>query len=153
MSEAAGHQAALYGRRVAAMNERTVEEHPPRLIAAADANPYAVPSERYLQTAFLSAAGRWGMIVSDEEHAVVGGTAAFIEALVESYPAVVPPRLVGQDGWYASENAVAPEDQVIEFIRAAPEWSNDLSRWLPKHLAHVYGPAAVDTLLARAGVV
>ncbi len=39
----------------------------------------------FLENALYSASGAWGVLLSHEEHAVLGGTAAFVGAVKESY--------------------------------------------------------------------
>jgi hypothetical protein len=127
------------------------EKEPPRYYAVTDDEE--PESERYLETAWLSSSGRWGMIISHEEHGVIGGTEEFIQALRVHLPALEQPREVRPDGTLEpTDEWIQIDDQVIAFIQAATEWSHDPASWLPDHLAHVYGENAVADLIAKAGV-
>jgi hypothetical protein len=94
-----------------------------------------------LETAFVSATAQWAIIVSHEDHAVAGGNRAFIETLAE----LIPP-FIAADG-----ESVQAREQVVAFLREVKESWQEPMRWLPRHLAHVYGEARANELLHAAG--
>jgi hypothetical protein len=150
MCESPGHNEPLHGRLSKPEWDRDFDQHPPRYYAVSD--DIEPPSDRFLETAWLSSSGRWGMIISHEDHAVIGGTTDFIDALRKHLPALEIPQEIRPDGTLEPAEWIAIDDQVTAFIRAATEWSHDPGAWLPDHLAHIYGDGAVDSLIAKAGV-
>jgi hypothetical protein len=79
-----------------------------------------------VETAFISAAGQWGVIVSHERHAVAGGSNTFVECLADHFPAAV------DDG-----ALIQPRDQIALFLRDVRQSWHEPMNWLPDHLAHV----------------
>jgi hypothetical protein len=89
-----------------------------------------------LENAVYSPNGKWGMLVSQEQHAIVGGSASFIRSLSNSFP------------------------NYGESASAFTVFWNDLHRragidvgWLRPVLAHVYDDERADALLADAAQV
>ena len=52
--------------------------------------PYDV-IESVLENAILSSSGKWGMTISEEDHAVIGGVPEFMQMIAESFPATKSP--------------------------------------------------------------
>ncbi|HEY8644680.1 MAG TPA: hypothetical protein VIL77_02240 [Gaiellaceae bacterium] len=94
------------------------------------------------ETAFISPSAQWGILVSHEDHAVVGGPAAFVETLAERFP----PFTEG-DG----SQSVPARDQVTMFLREVSDRWQDPMSWLPQHLAHIYGNNRAGALLREFG--
>jgi hypothetical protein len=89
-----------------------------------------------LENVIYSPNGLWGMTLSDEQHAVVGGPELFMETLFAHLPSL--------------------EDKHIqEFLDL---WKYNRDRlganigWLPQLLRHVYGPAKARKLMEEAGL-
>jgi hypothetical protein len=89
--------------------------------------------------ALYSPSGRWGMLISLEEHAIVGGTPDFLERLLSDYPERAPGWLItGSD---PPPLPVEPRDQVRSFLRVRRDTRGsklDLEALRPL-LVHVYG--------------
>jgi hypothetical protein len=97
-------------------------------------------------SALYSPSGRWGMLVSLEEHAIVGGTPEFLERLLAEYPERAPGWLItGSD---PPPLPVEPREQVRSFLRERRDSTRsklDLEALRPL-LVHVYGGHADDLL-------
>jgi hypothetical protein len=104
--------------------------------AGADANHWQLRGTDYaayqrlasvgvLENALYSPSGRWGLLMSHEQHAIAGGTARFIHELLATHPEwqKSPTRFV--DDWLYRHH----HDHV------------DAS-WVPQVLRHVYGSGA-----------
>lgn len=89
-----------------------------------------------LENAIYSPRGKWGMIISHEQHAVVGGDNIFLSTLL-------------------SHLLVSADEQLKEFLAT---WKNNYSRfgsnidWLSGLLTHVYGVEKAKTLLLQIGL-
>jgi hypothetical protein len=77
-----------------------------------------------LENALYSPEGTWGILVSHEQHAVVGGSEPFLKALAAEFPGFRESRVEFLRFWYDLRDRRA----------------TDVS-WLPELLAHVYGAA------------
>jgi len=76
-----------------------------------------------MRYALYSTRGNWGLIVSEEEYAVLGSREGFMDVFKEAYPE-----------W---------ESQLPQFLdmwREKKGWGSDVS-WLPALTKHVYGRA------------
>ena len=89
----------------------------------------------FMENAIYSTNGLWGLIISHEDHAVIGGPPRFIEGITRNLPDV--------------------GGQIREFLAT---WKDNRDRlgyeidWLPRHLTHVYGTERAQSLLAEAGL-
>lgn len=89
-----------------------------------------------MENAIYSTQGSWGLVISHEQHAVVGGPPRFIEALKANLP--------------------GGESQVHEFLDT---WKDNRDRlgyqidWLQRLLAHVYGADRAQRLLVEADLL
>lgn len=86
-----------------------------------------------MENAIYSINGTWGIIISHEQHAVVGGPNIFIDALKTNMPDI--------------------ENQVQEFVSAWKYNRDHLGSeigWLPQLLIHVYGMEKSQKLLINA---
>ncbi len=89
-----------------------------------------------LENAIYSPKGLWGMMVSQEQHALVGGCDIFLNTLYAHLP-------------------VSEDEQVREFLIT---WKDNRDRlgsktdWLPRFMTHVYGPEKAQQLLVDAGL-
>jgi hypothetical protein len=90
-----------------------------------------------VETAVVSPTGRWGILISHERHAVVGGSPAFVETLVE--------RLPGSSD--RGGESIPTRDQVRVFLREVRDGWHEPMAWLPGHLTHVYGKECAEALL------
>jgi hypothetical protein len=90
-----------------------------------------------LETAVVSPTGQWGILISHESHAVVGGSPAFVETLVERLPGS------GDRGG----ESIPARDQVRVFLHEVRDGWHDPMAWLPGHLTHVYGKERAEALL------
>jgi hypothetical protein len=75
-----------------------------------------------VENALYSVQGRWGVIISHEMHAVVGGDDLFIESFKESYPE-----------W---ENQLS---NLLEIWREYKNFPNANTSWIPILTKHIYG--------------
>jgi hypothetical protein len=107
------------------------------LAPAKDASTFGPTGE----TALISSSAQWGILISHEDHAIVGGPAAFVEALIEGFPPFE------EDGG----QSVPACDQVTVFLSEVRDGWQDPMRWLPQHLAHVYGNDRAAALLKEFG--
>lgn len=88
-----------------------------------------------MESAIYSTTGSWGLLISHEQHAMVGGTAAFMDSLLVAMPGL--------------------EIQVTEFLVT---WKDNRDRlgsdvtWLPELLEHVYGPEKAYRLMQAIGM-
>lgn len=93
------------------------------------------PSFRVLENAVYSPSGKWGILFSHEQHAIVGGSPEFMSTLTREYPDLT--------------------QSTVEFLRY---WSDVSQRhgtsvkWVPLLLAHIYGREQAKILLAKAGL-
>ena len=86
-----------------------------------------------MESAIYSTCGTWGLIISHEQHAVIGGSPGFIKILNSNLPGV--------------------ENQIQEFLSAWKYNRDHLGSdvvWLQKALAHIYGTEKAQWLLADA---
>jgi hypothetical protein len=83
-----------------------------------------------LQNVIYSPNGRWGIMASDEHHALLGGPSAFVETIQQSIPDL--------------------DHHVYEFLDAwcynRANYGSTLD-WLPGLLRHVYGRETAERLL------
>jgi hypothetical protein len=74
----------------------------------------------YLETAIYSPTGRWGLMISHEDHAVIGGSNQFINTFNENYP-----------------NSKEGCNNFLEMWRANTEQFNSDISWMRKFLEHI----------------
>jgi hypothetical protein len=85
-----------------------------------------------LENAVYSPEGKWGIMVSHENHALLGGTASFVDNVRNLVPNL--------------------DNQVFDFLAA---WEHNKlefgssTDWLPTLVKHVYGEEAGETVLAH----
>jgi hypothetical protein len=138
----------------------------------------APPLERCL----CSTQGNWGFLFSHEDHVVVGGVSAFVDALLDDFPPIheapvnfdvtseMEPWLPeggagGADmvAHYESQGArrtppligVSAREQGAAFVAEVRRWRDDNGAtidWLPGLLAHIYGDTDAQLMLDRAGL-
>lgn len=83
------------------------------------------------ESALWSPSGGWGLLVSHEQHVIVGGTNEFATQLLAHVPDA--------------------DEQAKSFIRDVAHYASDIKGtvpWLRSLLIHVYGEARADGLLA-----
>lgn len=89
-----------------------------------------------MENAIYSVNGSWGILISHEQHAVIGGANLFMETF--------------------KRQAAGAEDQVQEFLSTwrnnRDQWRECKLDWLPGLLSHIYGPHHAKQLLAAAGL-
>jgi hypothetical protein len=142
--------------------------------------PYDVVENPGLETALFSPAGTWGMLISHEDHAVVGGPAGFVQMLAEHFPATELPT---QNFFMGAREPEWPEEgapvgdvvdaltaagtpfplssgqafgdgQVLAFLdfwKGMRDWSGRFNDWLAPHLHHLFGEREAERLLAEGG--
>jgi hypothetical protein len=98
----------------------------------------------HTDNALFSAAGAWGVLVSHEDHAVVAGSAAFVDALLQSWPAYTEP---GGHPVTARQGAAAFVNELL-CLRGSDVRDHAMRTWLPSLLVHVYGREEAARLLA-----
>lgn len=104
----------------------------------------AVSASPPVETAYVGSSGLWGLIVSHEDHAVVGGPRRFIEKLADDFA----PSTSLTD---ATTPAAAQVDDFLAAVRGWRASSEGTPDWLPELLRHVYGDARSEELLRSAG--
>jgi hypothetical protein len=98
---------------------------------------YKLSSPFVLENTLYSHEGKWGMIISHEQHAVIGGSDLFLDTLF-------------------SHLLVSADQQLTEFLST---WKENYTRfqtdiaWLPELLAHVYGEEKAKVLLMQVGLM
>ena len=111
------------------------DEWPYWEIDLSEAEPYdGIPFIQ--ENSLFSQEGHWGLLVSDENHALAAGAETFVETLVSGLD---PPDLDGQ---------------ALRFVGHYAELQASTGRrydWLPVLLAHLYGEERAAELAARAG--
>jgi hypothetical protein len=102
-------------------------------------------------TALISKNGRWGMLISDDDHAVVGGSSLFIDTLA----AVFPTRSdLLEYGWIDEHTTTTPPPvQLAAFLRLVRKNQRDPMTWLPTNLRHLYGAEAANNAMREAGLI
>ena len=88
-----------------------------------------------LERTLYSPSGRWGLMISHEDHALLGGEAVFFEAMREAIPGF---DNIGQVQHFLSD---------WRYYNA--ETGADVS-WIPDLLTHVYGPELAEKMLEDA---
>lgn len=138
-----------------------------------DGAPYDVV-DPFIDTALFSPAGTWGMIISYEDHAVVGGPPEFMRRLAADFPATeLPPQNVLMGGrepeWpdgsidevvgamaaagtplpLASGRAFGDGQALafVEFFRALRAADRHPRPWLAPLLRHLFGSEHAERLL------
>lgn len=108
-----------------------------RVLWAVDLNDYRSywepPADAWwvmIENAIFSPTGRWGVLISDEAHAISAGSTEFDIALSAG---------LGPGNTGASEDWLA-------YWRTMAQDGADIS-WLRLHLAHIYGAPAAERLL------
>ncbi len=100
-----------------------------------ESDPYAgIPFIR--ENSLFSREGAWGLLVSDENHALLAGDETFVRTLVSGLD---PPDL---------------DDHALRFLAQWAELrasTRQRYEWLPVLLAHLYGDERADELAERAG--
>ena len=85
-----------------------------------------------LENAVYSPEGKWGIMVSHENHALLGGTASFVDNVRRLVPNL--------------------DNQVFDFLAAWEQNKIEFGSntdWLPTLVKHVYGEEAGETILTR----
>lgn len=104
------------------------------------ANYYPTVKVYGTNNAIYSPSGKWGILISDEDHAVVGASGDFVATV--------------------SNHVAEMDSQVYEFLgywkeihekRDRPGKRIDLT-WLPRQLSHCYGKEKAKTLLEESGL-
>ena len=135
--------------------------------------PYDV-IESVLENAIFSSSGKWGMTISEEDHAVIGGVPEFMQMIAESFPATKSPsRHMFRHPTELEPAADASLDEILEEFVAKSDaipmatdqpfgdgqalafisfWkalsSGGLTQpWLPTLLRHIYGAEHAEHLL------
>ena len=84
-----------------------------------DGAPYDVV-DPFIDSALFSPAGTWGMIISYEDHAVLGGPPEFMRMLAAAFPPTeLPPQNVFMGGREAEWRDGASIDEVVDALVAA----------------------------------
>ena len=100
--------------------------------------------------------GKWGIIVSHEFHAVVGGSARFLGTLTARFPPVQPFQEVHPPLYEVHEprSPIPAKQQVYEFLRDWKERKEQGAKmpWLLRLLTHVYGSERARRLLQDTGL-
>lgn len=111
------------------------DESPYWELDLSESDPYdGIPFIR--ENSLFSQEGGWGLLVSDENHALVAGDETFVQTLV---------------------SALDPPDLDAHALRFLAQWVELRARagrgydWLPVLLAHLYGEGRAADLLERAG--
>ncbi|MGH3029796.1 MAG: hypothetical protein ACRDNE_03345 [Gaiellaceae bacterium] len=100
-------------------------------------------ADPFLCNALVSPRGLWGAIISDEGHAVVGGSADFVRVLVDHYPRAATDPSTG-----ATETLTPPREQVYDMLLYYRFYGTlDSYEWLPVLLEHVFGSAEAAGVL------
>ena len=143
-------------------------------LSSDDGAPYVV-ADAWLDTALFSPAGAWGMIVSHEDHAVLGGPPEFMRMVAAEFPATeLPPQNVFMGGPEPEWPDDASIDEVVdataaagtplplasgqafgdaqalafvEFFRALRAADRHTRRWLAPQLRHLFGSEHAERLL------
>jgi len=134
----------------------------------------------FVETAMFSPSGTWGMIISPEDHAVLGGPPEFVRTIAARFP---PTELPTQNFLMGSREPEWPEEgsplgdvvdalteagtalplssghafgdgQVLaflEFWKSMRDWSGTSNDWLAPHLHHLFGEREAERLLAEGG--
>jgi hypothetical protein len=79
--------------------------------------------------------GRWGVLVAEDDHAIVGGSPQFIETVL-------------------SHLSLEPEEMALILIRRQEQWASGTGKsiaWLPGLLETIYGSAEAARLAALNG--
>lgn len=82
------------------------------------------------ESALWSGRGTWGLLVSHEQHVVIGGSSEFVNQLLTQVPDA--------------------DEQVATFIHDLGHYPSDIERrvpWQPRLLVHIYGRGKADELL------
>lgn len=135
--------------------------------------PYDV-IEFVLENVIFSSTGKWGMTISEEDHAVIGGVPGFMRTIAQNFPATASPTQhmvrhpteleVRADASFDEiwEEIVAQSDvipmatdqpfgdgQALAFISFWKAQSSDslTQPWLPGLLRHIFGAEHADRLL------
>lgn len=136
--------------------------------------PYVV-ADPWLDTALFSPAGTWGVLVSHEDHAVLGGPPEFMRMVAAEFPATeLPPQNVFMGGREPEWPDDASIDEVVdaiaaagtplplaagqefgdaqalafvEFFRALRAADRHPRRWLAPQLRHLFGSEQAERLL------
>lgn len=150
MTELEAPSALIEGRRPRGGDFGTYDQDPAWYFALDDLDAYDTRDNYpFLETVLVSATGRWAILASHEQHAVIGGPEQFCASLTERFPDLdvtdwVPRPDLGRDG------RVPPSLQVRLFLDEVRTWTDPM-RWLPRHLEHIYGASEAASLLAAHG--
>ena len=82
-----------------------------------------------LENVLYSPSGQWGIMLSHEEHALLGGSTQFMSRLHDKLP---PDSL----------------EEFLSFWKYARDHYQANIEWLPKQLIHVYGYETAQRLLS-----
>lgn len=133
----------------------------------------------FVETALFSPAGTWGMIISPEDHAVLGGPPELVRTIAARFPPTELPTqnfLMGarEPEWpdeaplgdvvdaLTEAGAAQPlssghafgDGQVLaflEFWKGMRDWSGSPNARLAPHLHHLFGDREAEQLLAEGG--
>jgi hypothetical protein len=180
-------QLAALGRAAGSVGEETffleslVADEDERYweIPLRDKKPYKRIGDLF-QSAIFSSDGRWGMLISDEDHAVIGGPPEFMAVVAAEFPPTEEPA---QHFWGPSHDPFedAPKEasfedlyerlvstsspipmrsgepfgdaQALAFIEfwKVQRDASPVGEWLPDLLSHVYGQDRAQSLLRAGG--
>ena len=154
--------------------ETSRDEERFRELSPDEGAPYVVP-DPWLDTALFSPAGTWGVLVSHEDHAVLGGPPEFMRMVAAEFPATeLPPQNVFMGGREPEWPDDASIDEVVdaiaaagtplplaagqefgdaqalafvEFFRALRAADRHPRRWLAPQLRHLFGSEHAERLL------
>ena len=119
---------------------KSYRSDPAWFVSLLDFERYGQLIHPHVETALFSPRREWGVLLSHEQHGVVGAVSKeFYDALLDAYP-------VGSDTWYASLKP--PHEQVNDFLREMKKWPATKT-WLPGFLTHMLGENGAQELLAR----
>jgi len=83
-----------------------------------------------LENALYSPTGKWGLLVSHEQHALVGGSAVFVSALAKTFPDF--------------EGSI---DRFLAFWRENEVRHNSDTTWIKGLFVHLFGPDHAQAML------
>jgi hypothetical protein len=150
MSENPPHLCALDGTDVHA-GSGAFDDPPPHYYACGDLAGYDRHQNTYLETVLLSATARWGMIISHEDHAVVGGASEFVEEVLNRFPATSGFRSLQPDGTWSEAPLIPAREQAHAFFSEVHGDWPEPEKWVKRHAAHVLGEQEAKRLLGEIG--
>lgn len=112
---------------------QSVPDPPTWILAPGEFTKYSILTREYAfrESAVYSVNGKWGLLISPEDHAVIGGGEKFVTALIEKWPQPIAPQV----------------REFLEHYEGRSRYNEPEPRWLPPLLDHVYGPDEAQRLL------